>query len=292
MPTPGAILPDIPYQNGFLIDGRVVPFFSFSQPGQNVHWSEEMSHFISETTQDHFIDRYNRDIACRALAPSLRTPDANYIDIGCGPGYLLQEVASACPDANIYGSDYIAESLVQCHRLLPKIPLFQWDITERKLPDDFFDAISCLNVLEHITDDVAALREIRRVLKPGGRAAITVPAGPSLYDLNDEIHFHVRRYTMPDLLAKCRGAGLTVLRHNYFGVAIYPAFWFRKKMNQWLYGQRTRSEKQRIALSQAKGTQSIPWLGPLCRLEYRLGQWLSFPAGVRAYVVAQKGAEG
>ena len=90
------------------------------------------------------------------------------------------------------------------------------DITKKAFPDDFFNAVSCLNVLEHIEDDAAALAEIRRVLQPKGIAVITVPVGPSLYDFNDEVHFHLRRYRPADHQKEMPHRGLGDRRGQLF----------------------------------------------------------------------------
>jgi SAM-dependent methyltransferase len=63
--------------------------------------------------------------------------------------------------------------------------LLHFDLRHCPLPDGSFDGVILLNVLEHIKEDAAALRQIARILKPGGIAAIEVPAGRGLYDIYD-----------------------------------------------------------------------------------------------------------
>ncbi|MET0421686.1 MAG: class I SAM-dependent methyltransferase [Acidimicrobiia bacterium] len=75
---------------------------------------------------------------------------------------------------------------------------------------DGFDAAYSMNVLEHIDDDVAALRGIFDALKPGGRLTIYVPAFPILFTAMDEKVGHVRRYKKPGLTAAVSAAGFTV----------------------------------------------------------------------------------
>jgi SAM-dependent methyltransferase len=73
-----------------------------------------------------------------------------------------------------------------------------------------FDSIVCLNVLEHIADDVGTLRRFRELLEPGGRLLLLVPAHPSLYGSIDRTVEHERRYTKGDLGGKLREAGFDV----------------------------------------------------------------------------------
>ena len=87
------------------------------------------------------------------------------------------------------------------------------DIAE--IPDAGIDFAYSLNVLEHIDDDVAAIRALARTLRPGGRLLIYVPAFPLLYTSMDRKVGHVRRYRQRDLRTKVAAAGLTVTKAQY-----------------------------------------------------------------------------
>lgn len=84
-----------------------------------------------------------------------------------------------------------------------------------QLADRAFGCIYTLNVLEHIQDDVAALRQLRAKLAPGGTLLVYVPAFPILYTGMDAKVGHVRRYTRGTLLSAVRAAGFTVERCAY-----------------------------------------------------------------------------
>jgi SAM-dependent methyltransferase len=84
----------------------------------------------------------------------------------------------------------------------------EWaDLTKLQFPDASFDGVVCGEVLEHIPDDVAALRELRRVLRPGGVFVATVPANPWRYDWFDKWVGHIRRYTPEGMAERLREAG-------------------------------------------------------------------------------------
>ncbi len=88
----------------------------------------------------------------------------------------------------------------------------QADVTALPFADSSFDGAVLGEVLEHVEGDREALAELRRVLRPAGVLALSVPANPSLFGPSDEWAGHVRRYDRRDLIEACTDAGLTVNR--------------------------------------------------------------------------------
>jgi glycosyltransferase involved in cell wall biosynthesis/phospholipid N-methyltransferase len=93
-----------------------------------------------------------------------------------------------------------------------------------------FDTVVCLNVVEHVEDDVAALRNIRNALEDGGRAVILVPHGPGLYGSLDEVLGHFRRYTEKQLRDVAGHAGFHVEQVLKFNRAGVPAWWLNGRI--------------------------------------------------------------
>jgi len=89
-------------------------------------------------------------------------------------------------------------------------------------PEEQFDLVSALDVIEHNEEDVTMLREMQRVLKPGGLALITVPALQSLWSYNDVLNAHVRRYSAAEIRDRFRQAGLEPLRVTYNNFFVFP----------------------------------------------------------------------
>ncbi len=81
-----------------------------------------------------------------------------------------------------------------------------------------FDCAVLVNVLEHVPDDEDMLRDLHSGLRPGGRLLLFVSALPWLYGSLDEVVFHVRRYTRPELLQKLERAGFELVRMRYFDI--------------------------------------------------------------------------
>lgn len=88
--------------------------------------------------------------------------------------------------------------------------------------DRTYDLVCLFDVLEHIDDDMAALARLQRLLKPGGRLLVTVPAYEWLWSAHDEAHHHRRRYTTARLGARARSAGLVAIRLGYFNSFLFP----------------------------------------------------------------------
>lgn len=107
------------------------------------------------------------------------------------------------------------------------------DICALPFGDHTFATVLATDVIEHVDDDLQALREVRRVLRPGGHALVTVPAFPSLWGLQDEVAHHKRRYRMAPLTALMSAAGLEVTRAYHFNYLLFvPIFLARQSIRR------------------------------------------------------------
>jgi glycosyltransferase involved in cell wall biosynthesis len=93
-----------------------------------------------------------------------------------------------------------------------------------------FDTALCLNVLEHVADDVAALRRVHALLQPGGHVIVFVPADPSLYGALDKGIGHLRRYSKDELSQKLRDAGFELADVAYQNRAARAAWHFNSNI--------------------------------------------------------------
>ncbi len=93
-----------------------------------------------------------------------------------------------------------------------------------------FETLVCLNVLEHLPDDVAVLKGFAQALRPGGRVILLVPAHPGLYGPMDRLAGHCRRYTRGLLVPQLSGAGLSLERIEYFNGLGGLGWWVNAKL--------------------------------------------------------------
>ncbi len=89
-----------------------------------------------------------------------------------------------------------------------------------------FDTLIALNVIEHISDDITAIRNCKRLLRPGGRMIILVPAFQWLFNSLDKELGHFRRYNRKTLSRLLYGQGLDMIAIKYFNSAGIPGWWF------------------------------------------------------------------
>lgn len=252
-----------------------------------VNWSPELERLHEEASRTHFLDRWTRRALLDGIGP--QRPDAVIADLGCSTGYLLEELQAAHPLARLIGVDAVAAGLVKAHVAVPRARLLHADVCRLPLDDRSVDAVLSANLLEHVPDDVLALREAARILRPGGLAALVVPAGPGTYDYYDRFLGHERRYGRGELAAKCVSAGLAPLREHFIGALLYPPFWLVKRLNRIRHGGLEGAALEaRVAddIARTRDSRVGHWVW---RLEERLGRaglWLPF--GIRSFVMARR----
>src|SRR5260370_6683818 len=151
------------------------------------------------------------------ICSSLEKQPPHILDVGCGTGANLELLARY---GNAEGVDVSPDALAFCReRGLQKVR--QGEAEHLPYADASFDLVTGLDVVEHLDDDVAGLREMRRVLRPGGRVLLFVPAFMFLWGVQDDISHHRRRYTLKELTETVSAAGLRVERATYANITFF-----------------------------------------------------------------------
>jgi glycosyltransferase involved in cell wall biosynthesis len=153
------------------------------------------------------------------------------LEIGAGIGNLT---ANLVPRTVYWASDINPHYLDRLKKLQLTRPYLRVQFTDASAgetyPQELFDSVICLNVVEHLEDDVNALRNIRASLQKNGRAIVLVPNGPELYGSLDRVLGHYRRYTKKRLTDVCEQAGFQVEGVVKFTRIGAPGWWLNGRL--------------------------------------------------------------
>jgi SAM-dependent methyltransferase len=194
------------------------------------------------------------------------------LDAGCGTGVLLQKLHEKYPHARLAGFEYSPEGLEFARRRLPGAEFSVLDLSRSSL-EEKFDLVTCIDVLEHIPDDRAALRNL--LAMTGGHLILSVPLGP-LFKAEQERLGHVHGYSRRDLESKLREARFEILRVIRWGFPFYNL--------------------HRRFANRMKGEATLSGFNARKRLLSDLIYWLFFlnisPGGERYYVLCRPAQAG
>jgi SAM-dependent methyltransferase len=267
----------------FVYDDQRTPVLEYSE--NFAGWSDDLTALHEEAAGDsHPIDLASRRDAISQLRQFLPATNAVIMEIGCSSGFLIKDLIKSFPKVTVVGVDVVKEPLYRLARNLPGTPLIRFDLLRCPLPDQSVDALIMLNVLEHIEDDVGALKNALKLLKPGGSLVIEVPAGPHLYDAYDAELHHFRRYSAAELKYKLNVAGFSLARQSHLGFILYPAFVAVKWLNTWLPSRREKM----IVRNQAASTSKSLLVRLAMKVESNYLSNFRLPFGIRVLVVARR----
>lgn len=171
-------------------------------------------------------------------------PGQRVLDLGCGAGRHAFELYRRGADVIAFDQD-VAElenvaAMFAAMKAENQVPdgasaqTVSGDALALPFPDEHFDCVIASEIMEHIPEDEKAMREMVRVVKPGGRVVVTVPRWwpeKICWALSDEYHQveggHVRIYTADELIGKLRDAGLRPAFHHY-AHALHSPYWWLK----------------------------------------------------------------
>ena len=190
---------------------------------------------LDRVEDHHFWFRARRRVVgavMRQLTEGL-TPPYHVLELGCGNGGMLPLMGECAPGGRVTGMDFYEEALRHARRRCAGAPcsLVRGDVRQPPF-DAAFAVVGLFDVLEHVADDVGALRDVHRLLAPGGAVLLTVPAHMSLWSYFDVAAHHARRYAPEELTEKLERAGFEVEYLTQFMRAIYPLVWLGRRVKQ------------------------------------------------------------
>jgi len=230
---------------------------------RNHWWSRVRNNLIFD-----LIKNYNGDI------------NSEIFDYGCGSGYLVKQLQ--IKGFNSHGGDISAEAINAGRNdgIANLAVLNDYGINH---PDNKFNFVLAMDVLEHLEDEGVAIREIERALKPGGVAIITVPAYKFLWGIQDDVSHHFRRYSMHAIVKAVKdNSGLAVVRKTYFNAFLFPAIAVVRLISRFFNIKNRQSDfdmNSRVVNNICYG---------IFDSERKLLEYLNFPFGVSILLVVKK----
>ncbi|HTC60761.1 MAG TPA: methyltransferase domain-containing protein [Solirubrobacteraceae bacterium] len=166
----------------------------------------------------HWWYQGRRTVLERAIERLGLPAHAQILDAGCGSGRNMVELARL---GTVTGVELSGTS-VQLARERDAGEVIEGSVMDMPFDDANFDLTVSLDVIEHLEDDIGALRELRRVTRPGGALLVTVPAYQWLWSGHDEINHHHRRYNRRTLLSAARSGGWELESFTNFSSLTLP----------------------------------------------------------------------
>jgi SAM-dependent methyltransferase len=250
-----------------------------------------MNSTLSKEMQQHTYEIMNRVedahwwfVGRRAILESflleiikkLKTENPRILDVGCGTGANLEMLANFGQAEGVDVSDDALEFCrakgLKTHKgLAEKLPF----------ENESFDVVTALDVVEHLDDDIAGLKEMNRVLKSGGMTLIFVPAFMWLWGVQDDISNHRIRYTKKQIVERLRKAGFEIERATYANITFFTPILLGRTLMK-LTGIKPESENN-VNVSALNGI-----FGKLFSAERLWLKRANFPFGVSIVIVAKK----
>ena len=225
-------------------------------------------------------------VGMRRIARALLTPllsaeggPRRILDAGCGTGWNLQDLSSM---GETHGLDISPLAVITTRRRGGRV--VQGDLLGLPYGAGSFDLVTSFDVLYHawVKDDGQAIRELGRVLKPGGLILVKVPALKILWGAHDEAVHSRHRYTRDELEALLETNGLTLVRSTYANSLLFPVLLSRRFLDRLL--KRHGSD---VAMLPPLLERTF---GALLSLEAALLSVVNLPIGASVFAIARKPA--
>lgn len=222
-----------------------------------------------------------RDIIKSLLSMVFSEKNIQILDVGCGCGGNFKMLSQF---GKVIGLDKSPEAIKFCQKRGFN-NCFLGEAEDINFPDQSFDMVVALDLLEHLDDDNKALKEFYRVLKKGGYVLITAPAYQFLWSEHDEILEHKRRYSLSDLNKRICRANFNVVKKSYFITFTFLfIFTYRFFQKLFLKGEKKQKKTSYVILPSFLNSLLIF----LLRLEAFVSRYISFPFGVSIVCLAKK----
>ncbi|HNP32181.1 MAG TPA: class I SAM-dependent methyltransferase [Flavobacterium sp.] len=208
--------------------------------------------------------------------------NSKVLDIGCSSGIFLKDLERlGFEPENLYGVD-ISETAIENCKANGIKNSYVMDAQNITLAETF-DIIIASDCLEHLKDDVKAVKNWKSLLKVGGQMYVFVPAFMSLWSYHDEVNMHYRRYTNAELKYKLKAENLEIKKSSYWNFFLFlPVYLFRKISAVF---QKNKTGKSDISIGNSLVNSALL---QLIIFENKLLKVVNFPFGVSTFCIAKR----
>jgi SAM-dependent methyltransferase len=209
------------------------------------------------------------------------------LEVGCGTGNVLRVLHKACPDGMVVGLELWFDGLRHAQRRSAGF-LVQGDVRHCPFSKQF-DLVGMFDVLEHIHEEQETLVSLWKLLVPGGRLLLTVPAHQSLWSYFDEAAHHCRRYSADEIRKKLIAAGFEVEFQSQFMACIFPIVWIFRKTSR----LRQRPDSGNAKMLASEEFRLVPLVNGILTVLLNLeARWLTrghlLPIGTSLVAIARR----
>ncbi len=272
-------LNDMPLIRSYVVQDNIQIFDSHLDPSRSSYDSYHLKE-CADAEASHFWFKTRRDKICRLFQQKINK-SSRILEIGGGTGFIAQHLKKLgfsieLSDIYLNGLKYAQEKGIE--------KLYQFDLFNPPFHEEF-DLICLFDVLEHQKNDKEAFECIKKMLKPRGTLLLTVPAHQWLWNRDDRINGHYRRYTKKSLIELSRQCGLQPTRIEYFFIFILPLLFARTLINP--NKTTTPAENEKLKIKKLPlGFDALCY--GLTKLEFSLARWLPNIGGGSLLMIAEK----
>lgn len=220
------------------------------------------------------------------VAPAIRgvvagRDDLRIVDCGCGTGYNLKVLLR--PYGRVFGFDLLPEGIRRARAA--GRPLTYANIEHIPFTSDSFDLATSFDVMQSVPDDRRAIREIARVLRPGGHVVLNMTAMAMLGGDHSEVWGELRRYTRQAAADLVEDAGLEVVQIRYLFGSLVPLILAVRTTQRLLRSSRDPQDDSDLIVPPAPANAlltAVVWI------EAAIARYVAIPFGSSLLVVAKK----
>ena len=205
------------------------------------------------------------------------------LNVGAAGGASSQWLAAFGEVVSLESDPFFVE-----HLLSIKIDVVNASVTNMPFANETFDLVCAFDIIEHVEDHLAAMRELDRVCKTGGRVCLTVPALNILWSHHDEVNGHFRRYTKASLTGLVLALpSLRLMEIKYFNSLLFLPILMARKFSNMFRPHRIDTMSDFTGFKVRAPISAL--LQSIFSLEVSLFRSVSFPLGVSLLGIWQKG---